>query len=98
MLKKAFHKQFEGIIWKIRPDESASHLALEVRNTEKRLTSFSCIRTTGGHGRSTNCSFRNLGSAGWKDLLTDMLTFMAICQKRSRNTGVSLPYGLKTGK
>lgn len=49
MLKKAFNKQFEGIIWKIRPDENGAHLALEIREPDQKKVSFSCINTASGN-------------------------------------------------
>lgn len=48
MLKKAFQKQFEGIIWKIRPDETAGRLVLEIRDPQQKQAFFSCIRTADG--------------------------------------------------
>src|SRR3546814_1300241 len=48
MLNKAFQKQYKGIIWKIRPDETAGHLVLEVRDPSEKETFFSCIRTGNG--------------------------------------------------
>lgn len=48
MLKNAFHVRYKGVIWKIRPDESAEHLVTEVRSPENKIAFFSCIRTDSG--------------------------------------------------
>lgn len=43
MLKKAFHKQYKGIIWKLSPDRTGGSLVLEIRDSEKKQTFFSGI-------------------------------------------------------
>lgn len=49
MLKNAFHIQYNGIIWKIRPDDTGQYLVCEIRHADERTTTFSCIHTASGH-------------------------------------------------
>lgn len=55
MLKKAFFKQYDGIIWKINPDQTGTCLVLEIRNGDKKKAFFSGISLPAG-----TTSFDNL--------------------------------------